>query len=87
LIGGAGDDVFAFAPGFGADRIVDFDADPANGQDRIDISALDIASFAGEVVITDLGADTLVSIGASSILLVGVSGVGANAISQSDFLL
>ena len=33
------------------------------------------------------GADTLVSIGASSILLVGVSGVGANAISQSDFLL
>jgi Peptidase M10 serralysin C terminal len=87
LVGGVGDDVFVFTPGFGADRIVDFDADPANGQDRIDISALDIASFAGEVVVTDLGADTLVSIGMSSILLVGVSGVGANAISQSDFLL
>jgi hypothetical protein len=87
LLGGAGDDVFVFAPGFGADRIVDFDADPADGQDRIDISALGIASFASEVVVTDLGADTLVSIGANSILLVGVSGVGANAITQSDFLL
>jgi hypothetical protein len=37
------------------------------------------------VVITDLGADTQVTIGASTITLLGVNGVGANSITIDDF--
>ena len=87
--GGAGNDTFVFAPGFGADRIVAFDADARNGQDRLDISSLGITAdtFAASVIIEDLGNDTLVTIGNSSVLLEGVKGAGANAITQDDFLL
>jgi hypothetical protein len=55
----------------------------------LDISGLGItaANFATSVVITDLGADTLVAIGADTILLQGVNGVGANVITQQDFHL
>ena len=49
--------------------------------------AITAANFATNVIITDLGSDTLVSIGTNSILLVGVNGVGANAITQQDFML
>jgi hypothetical protein len=35
----------------------------------------------------DLGVDMLVGIGDSSILLLGVNGVGQNTITQADFLL
>jgi hypothetical protein len=45
------------------------------------------ATFAAQVHITDLGTDTLVEIGTESILLLGVNGVGTNAITQSDFIL
>jgi Ca2+-binding RTX toxin-like protein len=95
--GGAGNDIFVFTPGgFGNDSIVDFDADATNGQDLLDISALGIpaATFPASVSITVLGvsatnpvADTLVTIGADSIFLDGVTGVGANSITQADFLL
>ena len=37
--GGLGDDSFVFAAGFGHDRIIGFDAKPAEGQDMLDISA------------------------------------------------
>jgi hypothetical protein len=78
-----------FATGFGNDIITGFDANPATGQDLLDISGLGItaADFAANVLITDLGSDTLVTIGADSILLLGVSGVGANTITQQDFIL
>jgi len=87
--GGAGNDTFVFAPGFGADRIVGFDADARNGQDRLDISGLGITAetFAANVIIEDLGRDTLVTIGNSSVLLEGVKGAGANVITQDYFLL
>jgi len=90
--GGTGDDVFVFAPGFGNDTILGFDASGnlLNGQDRLNISAMGInaGNFAANVSITDLGADTLVEFdGLESILLMGVNGVGTNTITQADFVL
>ena len=85
--GGAGNDVFVFGAGFGGDTIqAGFDADPAGGQDRLDISALGItaATFAANVTIAG-GANTLVVIaGAGSISL---QGVAPAEITAADFLL
>jgi Ca2+-binding RTX toxin-like protein len=96
LTGGLGNDTFVFQPGFGIDRIVDFDADPGlDGQDLMDISAFGItaATFNASVGLAlgnfdaVAGLDTLVSIGGQSITLSGVTGVGANAITAADFIL
>jgi Ca2+-binding RTX toxin-like protein len=89
LNGGTDNDTFVFASGFGNDSIQHFDANPAGGQDLLDISRIGItaATFANDVIITDLGNDTQVQIGTDSILLVGVNGIGANTITQQDFLL
>ena len=64
--GGSGNDTFVFAPGFGSDVIGGFDANPAGGQDRLDLSALGItaATFAASVTIADIGAHMVVTIGA-----------------------
>ena len=86
--GGTGNDTFFFAAGFGNDTIAGFDANATGGQDLLDLdSSLGVtaANFASQVVITDLGANTQVTIGANSIMLLGVSGVGANAITVDDF--
>ena len=87
--GEAGTDTFIFGPGFGADVINGFDANPTGGQDLLDISDLgvDADNFADLVSIVDLGADTQVTIGLNTITLMGVNGVGANSISIQDFLL
>ena len=87
--GGAGTDTFVFAPGFGADVINGFDANPTGGQDLLDISILGITSgnFAASVTIADLGSDMQVTIGGNTITLIGVNGVGANTITIQDFLL
>ena len=88
MIATDGNDVFQFAAGFGADLIINFDANPAGGQDRLDITALNItaANFAASVTIADVGADTLVSIGAAdSIRLVGVA--DATTVTAADFIL
>ncbi|WP_367393568.1 peroxidase family protein [Pseudomonas sp. X4] len=82
-----GNDVFQFAAGFGNDLIINFDAVPQGGQDRLDIAALNItaATFAGSVIIADVGNDTLVSIGTDSIRLVGVA--DATTVTVADFNL
>ena len=87
--GGADSDIFVFADGFGNDMINQFDANATGGQDLLDISDLGITAeaFAAEVSIVDLGNDTLVTIGANTITLLGVNGVGANTITQEDFIL
>ncbi|CAD5107740.1 peroxidase family protein [Zestomonas carbonaria] len=90
LIGGAGNDIFVFGPNFGNDRILDFDANPAGGQDFINITALGItaATFAARVSIADAGADVQVTIngaGGGSIVLVGVT--DHNSVTQADFQL
>ncbi|MHC5347851.1 peroxidase family protein [Metapseudomonas furukawaii] len=85
--GGLGNDTFMFGVGFGNDRVMDFDANPAGGQDLMNITALGItaANFAVNVSITDVGADTRVAIGANSITLVGVA--DATTVTQADFVL
>jgi hypothetical protein len=74
------------APGFGNDRINAFDADPAGGQDLIDISGLGItaASFAASVHLTGSAAGTTIAIGADTLLL---TAIGVASVDTSDFLL
>jgi hypothetical protein len=57
------------------------------GQDQLDISALGITAgtFAASVIITDAGADTLVTIGADSITLAGIGNAGN--VDATDFIL
>ena len=89
--GGGNDDIFVFATGFGNDVINGFDANPGGGQDLLDISGFGItaATFFASVTITDLGADTQVTIigTTDTILLNAVNGVGANIITPQDFIL
>jgi Ca2+-binding RTX toxin-like protein len=87
LIGGASNDAFIFAPGFGNDTIQGFDASASGGQDLLIIAGfgIDADNFNADVVITDLGASTLVTIGANTITLLGVDGAGANAVTSDDF--
>ncbi len=90
LTGGAGEDVFVFTPNFGKDRVLDFDANPAGGQDRLDISALGITAenFADFVTITHTGSNVLITFEGhptSSILLNHIPDV--SAITQDDFIL
>jgi hypothetical protein len=95
--GGPGNDIFQFESGFGTDTITGFDANPAGGQDQLDIAPLGITAdtFAANVAIIS-GANTSVTIAADSVTLTGVDGVGANVVApppppppagQGDFLL
>jgi Ca2+-binding RTX toxin-like protein len=89
MVASSGNDIFMFAAGFGTDQIIGFDANAVGGQDRLDISAFGVtaASFAGNVIITDVGADTLISSAgiADSIRLVGVA--DATTVTAADFIL
>jgi Ca2+-binding RTX toxin-like protein len=87
LSGGGGDDVFVFNTGFGDDRLQGFDGDPTSGQDLLDISSLGVTavSFNSDVIISDAGLHTLVTLGDDSILLVGVA--DHTTISSADFIL
>ena len=90
MTGGAGSDTFVFAPDFGNDRIGDFDANPAGGQDFLDISAFGIAAadFADRVKIFDVGADTLIMIDRDVDQTIRMLGIGnASTVTQDDFLL
>lgn len=88
--GGTGNDRFVFTFGGGHDTITAFDANASGGQDLLDISGYGISSanFGSRVSIADLGADMQITIdGTDVITLLGVTGTGANAISQDDFIL
>jgi Ca2+-binding RTX toxin-like protein len=84
--GGAGNDTFVFGAGFGADTIQDFDANPAGGQDQMDLSALGItaANFAARVTIAGSVNTLVVVAGHGSISLVSVAPTDVTA---ADFLL
>jgi Ca2+-binding RTX toxin-like protein len=86
LQGNAGNDIFVFGAGFGADKVNDFDTDPAGGQDALDLSGLGVtaATFAAEVAVSVSGANALVTVAGGSILLVGID---AATVDASDFLL
>lgn len=76
-----GNDIFVFGASgesFGNDRISGFDANPAGGQDLLNIVYFNLtaATFDSRVVISDAGNDTLVTINGTdggSITLVGVA--------------
>jgi Ca2+-binding RTX toxin-like protein len=71
LTGGAGADFFMFDPGFGKDRIADFQ----DGVDHLHLS--------GDYTVLDSGKDSLLIQGKDSILLVGID---SSLISAADFL-
>jgi len=75
LSGGAGADWFVFAPGSGADEIVDF----ASGTDHIDLSAFDIAYE--QLRFTTVVGGVCISMGADSIFV-----RGAQSFSPNDFV-
>jgi Ca2+-binding RTX toxin-like protein len=88
--GGLGNDVFVFGPAFGNDTIFDFDADPAGGQDRLNVAAfnLNLVTFGSRVTITGDGVDTLVTVNGAdggSITLVGVA--DPTTVTVADFVL
>jgi Ca2+-binding RTX toxin-like protein len=83
-----GNDIFVFGTsGFGADTVIGFDANAADGQDLLDISGLGVTadSFAGSVGIEDLGSMLRVTIAGSSFTLQGVDDPAQLTI--DDFLL
>jgi hypothetical protein len=79
--GGPGSDTFVFLPGFGNDRIQGFDANPAGGQDFLQFGG---GITLGQIVVTDVGADTLVTAGGDTIRLVGIG--NAATVTSADFL-
>jgi Ca2+-binding RTX toxin-like protein len=90
MSGGAGNDlfteatandVFVFETGFGNDQIIGFDSNPSGGQDILDMRLLGI-TFAG-VSVAAQGVDTLITIGADTILLTAVL---STTIDANDFL-
>ncbi|HZN84503.1 MAG TPA: hypothetical protein VFC01_33150 [Mycobacterium sp.] len=70
-----------FAPGFGNDKITDFDADPSGGQDLIDLSALDIAY--DDLSVTAVSGGVKITYEEDSITLKGAK---LSSISSSDFI-
>ena len=99
MIGGAGNDtlyvsqgndILVFGPNFGNDIIIGFDANPAGGQDLLNIAAFNLtaATFASRVSIADAGSDVLVTVGGAdggSIRLVGVT--DHTSVTIADFQL
>jgi len=86
MTGAGGSDTFVFAAGFGTDRITDFDANPAGGQDLIDLTsyaAITAGSFAAQVAIAQVGAAVRISIGADTITLAATN---VATITASDFI-
>ncbi|GDX03920.1 peroxidase family protein [Buttiauxella sp. A111] len=84
--GGTGEDIFAFSASFGQDRITGFDSAPAGGQDYLDLSLLGITAgnFAANVGISGSGGNTVVTVGADTITLVGVN---STTVTIGDFIL
>ena len=87
MTGGANQDTFVFEfAGFGSDVITDFGAAAGGSQDRLDVTGLGItaATFAADVSIVAQGLDTLITIGADTIVLTAIAPA---AITQADFIL
>ncbi|MGK4359594.1 peroxidase family protein [Ectopseudomonas chengduensis] len=90
LYANQGNDIFMFGPNFGNDTIIGFDANPAGGQDLLNIAAFNLtaATFSSRVSIADAGNDVLVTVNGAdggSIRLVGVTDHTSVAI--TDFQL
>lgn len=87
LIGGGEDDVYKLDPDGGADRIQGFATHAYSGEhDHIDLTALGVtqANFAGKVSITDSADGALITVGDTSVTVLGMH---AASFDSSDFLL
>ncbi|MGF0337873.1 peroxidase family protein [Ectopseudomonas toyotomiensis] len=90
LYANQGNDILVFGPNFGNDTIIGFDANPAGGQDLLNIAAFNLtaATFASRVSIADAGSDVLVTVNGAdggSIRLVGVT--DHTSVTITDFQL
>lgn len=86
LNGNGGQNTFVFSGAWGRDTITGFDANPAGGQDLLDIRATGItaATFASQVSMVNQGGNVVITIGGQQIVLAGVT---TAAINQTDFIL
>jgi Ca2+-binding RTX toxin-like protein len=94
MVGGAGGDTFVFGPNFGSDVIADFDANGTGALTNQDL--LNLSLYTPDITAADIGTrltilagggNTVISIdGTQQITLLGVTGVGANVITQQDFI-
>jgi Ca2+-binding RTX toxin-like protein len=78
LTGGSGKDVFIFGGGWGHDTVTDY----RDGSDKLDFRGSG-AKGMGDLSITQVGADTLISFGGNEVLL---SGVQTTKLDSSDFV-
>jgi len=86
LVGAGGNDIFVFgSSGTGVDVIADFDANPAGGQDLLDLSGrgFGAASIGAAILISQAGANTHIDIGSDRIVLINTNAADINS---SDFL-
>ncbi|MEZ5925296.1 MAG: Ig-like domain-containing protein [Hyphomicrobiaceae bacterium] len=89
LIGGLGEDQFVFEPGFGRDRITDFDPYAGGGQDLIVLSGfgIDASTFASRVSIVKIGFDTRITIDNDLNQTLMLAGVAVpQSVTVEDFL-
>ncbi|MGQ0674409.1 MAG: peroxidase family protein [Hyphomicrobium sp.] len=82
--GGAGTDTIVLEPGFGNDTVAGFDANPAGGQDLIDVSGLGITAdlFATAISISGVGVTTI-EVGGGTITLLAVNSANVD---ETDFI-
>jgi len=80
LFGGAGNDSFVFAQGYGADTIFDF----RNGQDRINVAAFGIETFAEITGVSSRHGGTLINFGDGDRIF--ITGLSTQQLDASDFL-
>ncbi|MBP0463003.1 hypothetical protein J5Y09_03700 [Roseomonas sp. PWR1] len=89
LTGGIGADVFRFGTAFGNDVVTDFVASGA-GQDRIDVRGLGLTAGdlnpGGSITVAYAAGNALITMTEGTITLNGVTGVGTNAITATDFI-
>ncbi|HEX5498688.1 MAG TPA: calcium-binding protein, partial [Thermomicrobiales bacterium] len=86
LVGDAGSDTFVYAPGDGADRIVDFTAAGA-GHDRVDLTGFTKIRSLDDVLAdaSQVSADTVLNFGNGDTLT--LQGVTKTSLAEDDFLL
>ena len=86
-VGGAGNDAFSFlANGFGHDTIQVFDANPAQGQDKIDLSGFGITADTFAAAVHKAGTTTTI-LTVLDIDTITLQGVSAATITPADFIL
>jgi Ca2+-binding RTX toxin-like protein len=82
LSGADGADIFAFGNGFGADYVADF----TEGLDRLDFTANTDVTDLADLVLTQVGLNTFVTLAAGGLDRVNLVGVTASTLDATDFI-